>query len=234
MTTLTQTIDLHVFSDFACPWCYIGTERLDRLVADYPVNIHWHPYQIRDDLPEEGIPMAALFPAGELEQKMGFVEKAVAEAGLPFRAPERSPNTHLAHQAACFADKQGKGDAFHRALLSAYFVDGQDLGDVQVLVEAARSVGLDGDALAEALASGKYRNEVDWAINEARSMGIQSVPTYVFGTGAAFSGAHPYETFKQVLEAHVLPALEAGGGGCGGGGCGCGAGGCGGGGCGCR
>lgn len=225
-------IDLHVFSDFACPWCYVGTERLDKLTADYDVTLHWHPFLLRADTPEMGMHMSEIFPPGELAEKQRYLLQVVEEAGLPYKAPEWFPNTRLAHEAACFAEAHGQGDAFHRAVLHAYHAENKDIGDAAVLVEIAEGLGLDAKALAEALAEGKYRDEVLWAIDQARQMGVRSVPTFVFGTGAAFAGAQPYEVFKQVVEEHVLPSLNNpqpvhAGCGCGHGGCGCGHGGCG-------
>lgn len=202
-------IDLHVFADFVCPWCYIATDRLDQLAKDYDLNIQWHPYLLRAETPPEGVALAAVFPPAELEDKLAYVQQAVERTGLPFQQPQHIPNTLLAHEAAYAAQAAGAGEAYHRALLRGYFADGYDIGDPETLAAIGDSVGLDGGRILQHLEAGTYREAVLQAIREAHGLGVNSVPTFIFGTGAAFAGAQPYEVFQQVIERHVLPALAA-------------------------
>jgi predicted DsbA family dithiol-disulfide isomerase len=202
-------IDLHLFADFVCPWCYIGTERLDRLAQDYELRVQWHPFLLRADTPPEGVPITDIFPADELADKLAYVQQAVEAAGLPFQQPQHIPNTLLAHEAAYAAAAAGAGEAFHRAVLRAYFVDGYDIGDAETLAGIGETVGLDGTLLLRALQQGTYRDAVVQAIRDAHALGVNSVPTFIFGTGAAFAGAQPYEVIQQIVERHVLPALAA-------------------------
>jgi predicted DsbA family dithiol-disulfide isomerase len=203
------TIDLHVFADFVCPWCYIGTERLDRLAQAYDMKIQWHPFLLRADTPPEGVPLTAIFPPGELADKTAYVQQAVERAGLPYQQPQHIPNTLLAHEAAYAAQALGAGEAYHRAVLKAYFVDGYDIGDAETLAAIGETVGLQGCNIMQALQGGTYRDAVLQAIRDAHALGVNSVPTYIFGTGAAFAGAQPYEIFEQVIERHVRPAMAA-------------------------
>lgn len=202
-------IDLHVFADFVCPWCYIATERLDRLAQAYDMKISWHPFLLRAETPPEGLPLSAIFPPGELEDKVAYVAQAVERTGLPFQQPQHMPNTLLAHEAAYAAQVAGVGEAFHRAVLTGYFAEGYDIGDPETLAAIGESVGLDGGLILRALEAGTYREAVLQAIRGAHELGVNSVPTFIFGTGAAFAGAQPYEVFQQVIEGHVLPAMAA-------------------------
>jgi predicted DsbA family dithiol-disulfide isomerase len=203
------TIDLHVFADFVCPWCYIATERLDRLAQDYDVKIQWHPFLLRAETPPEGVPITAIFSPADLADKLAYVEQAVTRAGLPFQQPQHVPNTLLAHEAAYAAQAAGAGEAYHRALLRGYFAEGYDIGDQETLAAIGESIGLDGGLIMRALQAGTYREAVIQAIRDAHGLGVNSVPTFIFGTGAAFAGAQPYEVFQQVIDRHVLPAMAA-------------------------
>jgi predicted DsbA family dithiol-disulfide isomerase len=203
------TIDLHVFADFVCPWCYIATERLDALAKLYDLKIQWHPFLLRADTPPEGVALADLFAPDELADKSAHVAQAVAKAGLPFQQPQHVPSTLLAHEAAYAAEAAGAGEAFHRAVLKAYFVDGYDIGDIETLAAIAETVGLDGARIQRGLEAGHYREGVLQAIRDAHGLGVNSVPTFIFATGAAFAGAQPLSVFEQVIRDHVLPALAA-------------------------
>jgi predicted DsbA family dithiol-disulfide isomerase len=203
------TIDLHVFADFVCPWCYIGTERLDALAKRYDLKIQWHPFLLRADTPPEGVAISAIFAPDELADKVAYVTQAVEKAGLPYQQPQHVPNSLLAHEAAYAAEAAGAGEAFHRAVLKAYFVDGYDIGDIETLAAIAETVGLDGERMQRVLESGHYREGVLQAIRDAHGLGVNSVPTFMFATGAAFAGAQPLEVFERVIEEHVLPALAA-------------------------
>lgn len=168
--------------------------------------MHWHPFQLRPETPEGGVPLEEVYPARFLAEGNARL-KAIAEAaGLPFNPPDRLVNTHRAHEAARFATERGQGDAFHRAVLTARFAEGQDVSDSRVLAGIATRLGLDGEALSQALTQGTYREAVDQELARVRDLGVSSVPTFVFPNGYAIAGAQPVEVFEQVM---ARPSREA-------------------------
>jgi predicted DsbA family dithiol-disulfide isomerase len=156
-------------------------------------------YEIHPDTPPDGVPLADLFGSGLLQGQEHLRLRCV-ELGLPFVPPVRLSNSRPAVEAAEFARDAGKHPEFHRAVLSAYFADSLDIGDVGVLAQIATDVGLDGTALRQALASGQYADRRRASETEARSLGITGVPTFFFESGPKVVGAQPVEYFRRLLQ----------------------------------
>lgn len=163
--------------------------------------LQWHPFQLRPDVPEGGVPLSALLPPQYLQAAEAHLEAATKAANLPLNRPPLVPNTHLAHEAAAFAAAHGQGDAFHRATLRAYFAEARDIGSRDVLGAIGGSVGLDARALEQSLQEGTYREAVDRDLAEVHRSGVSAVPTFVFAPGTALSGAQPYEIFQRAMAA---------------------------------
>lgn len=215
------TID--VVSDVVCPWCYIGKRRLEEALAllraaepDLPVEVRWHPFQLNPDLPPEGADRRQY-----LERKFGGparakeiyarVEAAGATVGIPFAfdAIERQPNTLLAHRLIAWAQSrpEGDADALVESLFKAYFIDGQYLGDRDVLAARAVAAGFDpGDARAF-LDSQDMAEAVAGADRRAREMGVTGVPFFIFDGKTAVSGAQePATLIEAIRQARLAPA----------------------------
>ena len=131
--------------------------------------------------------------------------QAAEEAGIPIGFRERMSNSRLALEAAEFAREQGKLHEFHTRVLKAYWVERQDIGEANIVVALGAEVGLDGEALRQALEDRRYRPAVDELVQEANGLGIHAVPSFVFQEKYLVQGAQPYEVFKQVMERYVLP-----------------------------
>ena len=156
-------------------------------------------YEIHPDTPPDGVLLADLFGPGLLQGHEHLRLRCV-ELSLTFVPPVRLSNSRHAVEAAEFARDAGKHQEFHRAVLSAYFADSLDIGDVGVLERIAAGVGLDGAALRQALASGQFVERRRTIENEAHSLGITGVPTFLFESGRKVVGAQPLEYFRRVLE----------------------------------
>lgn len=165
------------------------------------MTLQWHPFQLRPDVPEGGVPLAALLPPQYLQAAETHLAAATKAANLPLNRPPLVPNTRLAHEAAAFATAHGQGDAFHRATLRAYFAEARDIGRKDVLAAIGAAVGLDARALEQALEVGTYREAVDRELAEGRRSGVTAVPAFVFAPGMALSGAQPYEVFQRAMAA---------------------------------
>lgn len=203
-------IRLDIFSDPICPWCYIGKARLDRALAarpDHPFQVQWHPFQLNPDMPQEGMDRRA-YLEGKFGGKDGAVQAYLpvateAEASgldINLEGIKRTPNTLNAHRLIHWAGIEMKQNAVVDRLFKAYFVDGQDIGDVSVLTDIAEGVGMDKDVVARLLQSDADADDIQARDADARSKGVQSVPTFVIANQHVVPGAQPPELWEQVID----------------------------------
>lgn len=192
-------LSLIIVSDFVCPWCYIGLMEVDRLRAEYDVELRFAPYLLDPSTPPAGKPRKPYTKPGNPPSPM---EERATILGLRFaRGRTFTSNSLLAHEAAEFAAETGADAfAFHRRMFKAYFEDLEDVGNIDVIVAAGRDAGLDGAGLREALNDRRYRQEVQDGLNWSREIGVSAVPTFVFDDRYGFAGAQDYETFVSVVE----------------------------------
>ena len=209
MTAQPQTpLAIEVVSDVVCPWCFIGKRRLEKAVAaaDVPVAISWRPYQLDPTIPPEGKSrreyMAAKFGSAErIKEIQARIEATGASEGIPF-AFDRiavSPNTLDAHRLIRWAGEAGVGDAVVEALFRAYFLEGRNIGDHNVLGDVAASAGLQRAAVVARLASDDDRSAVRSEIEAAQQMGVTGVPTFVLASRYGVVGAQPAEDIAAAL-----------------------------------
>ena len=162
--------------------------------------MEWRPYELHPEIPSEGIDRSG----GASARRAGYYDqlRALAEdAGLTFRPGTRVPNSHRSLEAAEFAREQGAFAPYHRALFEAYFGQGRDIGDVEVLAELGAASGLDPDALREALVSRRYASLVDERTEEARGWDVTGTPAFIFENGERrlpIVGAQEYALFENV------------------------------------
>jgi predicted DsbA family dithiol-disulfide isomerase len=150
-----------------------------------------------------GIPLegqAVPWPAERMAAaRARFAQVAEAE-DLQYGERTHWYNSVSAHEAALWADAHGDGEAFRRAVYRAYFADGLNIGQPDVLAQLAEAAHLDSQALVQALADGQYREQVQEQFNYARAVGITGVPAYVAG-GYLMVGAQPVDVYRQFIEA---------------------------------
>lgn len=202
-------VKLDILSDPICPWCYIGKARLSAAVAEfeeYPLAIEWHPFQLNPDMPENGMDRRA-YLEGKFGGKEGAVrayapivqEAKAAGLSINFEGIKRTPNTINAHRVIHWAGLEALQDDMVEALFQAYFVNGQDIGDKQVLAELAQTVGLDQAVIARALESDADLDMVKERDAHSRKMGVTGVPTFVVAQQHVLSGAQPVELWRKVI-----------------------------------
>ena len=203
-------VKLDIMSDPICPWCYIGKANLDRAleqVPDHPFTIEWHPFQLNPDMPATGMDRRAY-----LEGKFGGKEGAVkaylpvaeraAAAGLDIdlEAITRTPNTLDAHRLIHWAGIEDRQTAVVSSLFKAYFTEGRDISDHEVLGDIADSCRLDASVILRLLASDADIEEIRNRDTAARDMGISAVPTFIVAGQHAVPGAQPAELWLKVIE----------------------------------
>ena len=209
---MTSSIHVDVWSDIACPWCYIGKRRFEAALATFDgaddVTVTYHSFELSPDTPVdfEGSEVDFLsahkgMPKEQVEQMLRQVTTIARDVGLNYDFDAvRHTKTLLAHQALHFAKEHGRQLELVERLFAAYFEEGRHLGRVDELVALGTEAGLDGDALRAALEEGTYADAVTADIAQARAYGIQGVPFYVIGGKYGVSGAQRPEVFTQALE----------------------------------
>ena len=212
---LCTQVNVDIWSDIACPWCFIGKRRFEKALAEFPhkddVTVTWHSFQLDPSLPEhyDGTELEYLsqrkgMPADRVAQMFEQVTQVAAGEGLAYDfSTIVVANSFSAHELLHLAKArgtEGAADAVKEALLSAHFEQGKDIGSREVLVEVGAAAGLAEADIAAALDAGTYRDAVHADIREAQMLGIQGVPFFVFDRKYGVSGAQPSELFAQALD----------------------------------
>jgi len=205
-----EPLRITAYSDYVCPWCYIGLLRIEQLQREFPVAVEWRPFELHPETPRAGAQLAGRLGSRErarayrdnITRWRDSVIMLAGESGLEMRMPGVVANSHLALEAAEFAREHGGFEAYHRGLFRAYFEEGRDLGDAEVLCESARACGVDDQGLRQALADERYAASIDEITRAAREDEVLSTPTFVFETGLEggfrLTGAQDYAVFASV------------------------------------
>jgi predicted DsbA family dithiol-disulfide isomerase len=198
---MSKPIVLEVFSDYVCPWCYLGSARVARLKQAHGVQVKFVHFPLHPETPAEGKSLEELFAGRgyDIPKMQAQMRARMAAEGLPYGDRKMTFNSRLAQELAKWAEMQPGGEAIHDALFRAYFVDGRNIGDVDVLVQVAESVGLSADAAREVLEKRSFKAAVDADWQKSREYGVTGVPTYVAGQRGVV-GAQPYEVLEQLLK----------------------------------
>jgi len=175
--------------------------RIERLRKEHGVQIKWVHFPLHPDTPQEGRSLEDLFAGRGYDiPKMQAQMRARMEAeGLPYGTRTMTYNSRLAQELGAWADTQPGGEAIHDALFRAYFVEARNIGDPEVLVEIAQSVGLPAEQAREVLERRSYEDAIDADWNKSRQYGVSGVPTFVAG-GRGVVGAQPYETLEELVK----------------------------------
>ncbi|MEC2344795.1 DsbA family oxidoreductase [Paenibacillus barengoltzii] len=202
---------IEVWSDFGCPFCYIGKRRLERALESFShrdeIELVYRSFELDPGAPkdtESSIHELLAVKYGlSLEQAKESNRNVAQQAqteGLTYNFDTTIPtNTFDAHRLAHYAGEQGKAKEMTERLFRAYFTDSLHIGDRDTLVRLAEEVGLDGAAVREVLEQNTYADAVREDENEARRLGIRGVPFFVLRGKYAVSGAQPLEIFQGAL-----------------------------------
>jgi predicted DsbA family dithiol-disulfide isomerase len=202
---------LDIFSDTICPWCFIGKRRLERALAERPMpglEVRWRAFQLNPDMPAAGMDrqdyLARKFGGAEnAEQVYAAVRQAGQQEGIDFAFDriERTPNSLKSHRLLRFAaETHGDQDPLVERLFRLYFLEGADISDTEVLVQAAADAGLDAAAARAYLDGGDGLEACQSEDLQARRAGIQGVPTFIFNGQYALSGAQEPKVLYQLFD----------------------------------
>jgi predicted DsbA family dithiol-disulfide isomerase len=204
-------IRVDVWSDVACPWCYIGKRNLESGILGFsatPVEVVYHSFELAPDTPVEFTGSEVEFLMSHrgvsAEQARAMIDRVVGIAliaGLDYDYDAlQHTNTLKAHELVHYAKERGLQLEMKERLLSAYFVEGRHVGRVADLADLAADVGLDRGDVVRSLEAGEYSASVRVDMQQARQYGIGGVPFFVIDGRYGVSGAQPPEAFIQVLE----------------------------------
>jgi predicted DsbA family dithiol-disulfide isomerase len=189
------TVTATVWSDYICPWCYLGHDRTS-LMRELGVEVTSRPFELHPETPATGYRVR---PGGRLSQVFDRVAAECDELGLPFRAPTVVPNSRRA-LATAEAVRVGWPEAFaalDQTLFTAHWVDGRDLGDPETLDSLVDAAGAPTAAVGALVESGEAGALVDASMAEARDHGIVSTPSWLLDEGLVIPGAQPRATVER-------------------------------------
>ncbi len=207
-------LHIDIWSDIACPWCYVGKRRLeaalDRFEHASQVRIHWRAFEldpsaprVRDTTQSYAQRLATKYrrPRTDAEQMIRNMTEVAAADGLDFRFDVIRPgNTFDAHRLVHLGHEHGIGDAVKERFLRAYLTEGHAIGEPEILATLAVQAGLADPEVREVLAGSRYTTEVHADEQEARELGISGVPFFVLDGRIGISGAQPADVLLEALE----------------------------------
>ncbi|HEY6420971.1 MAG TPA: DsbA family oxidoreductase [Candidatus Binataceae bacterium] len=190
-----------MFSDFICPFCYIGFEVMRQLKPEFDFELEWRGFQIHPDWPAKGVSPEQIHGMGDRDARNAAWQRITAmadEVGLEMRPPAMLTNSRVALAVAEFAREQGIDAAFEARVYRAYFGDGANIGDTEVVARLGEESGLDRAAVAAAIDSPKYDLKLKNHALVAHQRGVSGVPTFFFGE-YPLVGAQPLAVMRKVL-----------------------------------
>jgi predicted DsbA family dithiol-disulfide isomerase len=196
-----MALKVTMFSDFICPFCYIGFDVMRKLAPEFGIELEWRGFQIHPDWPAEGIAVDKVRSAADLDARKGAWQRITAMAdaeGLAMKAPAVLTNSRAALMVAELAKDQGRGLEFEERVYRAYFGEGANIGDGALLARLAGEAGLDPAEAAAAMTSARYDLRLKNASLAAHQRGVSGVPTFFIGE-FPLVGAQPSETMRQIL-----------------------------------
>lgn len=212
---MNDVIQVDVWSDIACPWCYIGKHRFEAGVAEFrnhhpevEVEIVSHSYELAPDTPDdyEGSEIDFLvkhkgMPAAQVEQMLSQMTQMAAAEGIEFDFGSlQHANTRRAHRVLHLAKSQGLQAKMQERLFRAYFSEGRKVSDPDTLAELGEEVGLDADEVRDAFEDEELGDAVDRDITRARMLNVSGVPFWMIDNRYGISGAQSATLIADALE----------------------------------
>lgn len=210
----SQKMKVEVWSDIMCPFCYIGKRHYEAALENFAgknnIELEWKSFQLDPTIPHKFDKKVNVYEylanskGISLQQSVDMHKNVVAmaaDAGLSYDFDKVIvANSYNAHRVIQLAKTKGLGDEIEELFFKSYFTEGKDLGDLNVLIELGKQIGLDEKDLKEALVSDEYANKIkaDWI--EAQDIGIRGVPFFVFNRKYAVSGAQPVSNFLKTIQ----------------------------------
>jgi predicted DsbA family dithiol-disulfide isomerase len=172
------------------------------LQKEYDLTVRWTAFPLHPEIPEEGMTLEQLFAGRPIDwnEVITRLKKAAQDAGLPFAERRMTYNSRLAQELGKWAETRGSGEAYHRAVFRAYFVQGINIGKMEELAALVKDLGLPAEEARTVLEIGTFKEAVDRDWARSHQLGIRAVPTFIFGP-QILVGAQPYEKLVELVDA---------------------------------
>lgn len=192
-----------MFSDFACPFCYIGFSTFQKLREEgVEFNIEWYAYEINPGAPLEGEEKDLKFfkkEAQKMDKIFEMISKFSEPHGIEFSRKYISFNTNRAHLAGEYAKTQEKYEEFSKEVFRSYFELSENIANKNIINKIADKIGLNTDEMNKQIDSGKFNNILLRAMDTAKQYGVENVPTFIVNETHKMTGIRDYEQFKNNL-----------------------------------
>lgn len=200
-----------IWSDFVCPFCFIGQAHLDKALETFEhkdeVDIEYKSYLLMPDMEyQPGVSYYEFFankfgtPVEKAKEQLKQQADTAKGSGVVMNHDIAKPaNTFDGHRVFQYAEEQGKGTEFFKRFYAAHFTEGEIISDTDSIVRMSEEVGLDGSAVRDIVENGKNTDKVEQDIAQAQKLGVQGVPFFLVNDKYSISGAQPVELFQQAL-----------------------------------
>lgn len=193
-------INIKVFSDFACPFCYIGFSIADRLRKENKdVNIQYFPYELDPDMPKDGGNLTDSIPQEQIDMSYKRIERLGSEYGLVYKNKTKKFNTNRLHKAALYAETVGNFYEFSKEAFRYIFEFGKNVGDPLIINEIGLYVGLNIIEMNDKIDKGEFDLQILEAVSLSEEYNIESVPTFIVDEEKHVTLLKDYAKFKKDL-----------------------------------
>lgn len=201
-----KNFKLEVFTDYVCPWCYLGDARVKNLKKAYEIDIELIHFPLHPDTPVEGRKLLDLFRStqDDIDRKNQNMSTLMKNEGLPFNDRVYTFNSRLAQEIGVWAEKLDQNTSIHDNFFEAYFVHGLNIGLENVILEIVDKSGLDTDEAKKIIQNRLFSDEIDQHWKKSRNYGVTGVPTYVYNN-QSIVGAQPLENLYEFLDYFNVP-----------------------------
>ena len=210
---------LDIFSDFICPWCFIGKRRLEaafKARSDVKFNINWQPFQLNSDMPVDGmdrqhylsLKFGSTKNADDIYNNIKLAGKNIG-INFQFEKITHTPNSSNAHRLAKYVKDIDPNalDNLVENLFNGYFIAGENIGDIGILSKIAASVGIDKNAAYDYLQTSDNVEYIKISSQQARHEGINGVPYFIFNEKYSISGAQEAEAFFPIFDLSLQDSM---------------------------
>jgi len=212
---MSEIVNIEIWSDIICPFCYIGKRRFESAIAqlpkDYQLNITWKSFQLAPDM--ETNPNISIdaylaehkgLPLEKAKEMNDYVTEMAKNEGLEFNFDKAIvANTFLAHRFLHFAETKNKQYEAKELLFKAYFTEGKNVDAMSTIIEIANQLSFDIEEVIQQMNGSDFVQEVEKDIFEAQQIGVRGVPFFVVNRTHAISGAQPIEVFTETIKQAV-------------------------------
>lgn len=197
-----MSLKIQVYSDYVCPFCFLAKHPFEEAIQDKDVEVEWLPFELR---PEPSEPLDPIHDPSKLALWEKSIYPKINELGISMKLPNVSPHpyTGLAFEGFHFAKAHGKAKEYNDKIFTAFFQEEKNIGQLDVLVDVAKQIGLDANQFKEALEKRTYKQTQEAALKHAYEEAyIHAVPTFKIGD-TVISGMTSKEEFERIINTYI-------------------------------